>query len=337
MSSSVPLSRRRFLQAAAALTVAGSAAAVTLQPCAAQALDVRPGGFATWREFPLPSAAGVPGALLCDALDRIWYTDDAAKQLVTFRAAAPAAYEAFDLGATGPSIATLVPAPDGAIWFNDFAAPEMGRFDPVSRTVSTFPLGGTSTAYSPVVGADGAIWFGDPDDEGIASLAPDGTVTRVRDPRGALVVHLVSGGDGRLWYTRDADPLLVRFDPVSGVFDEFSLGGGEIYDLALDAAGEIWAGAPGLISHIAAGDIVTEFPLLSPIPFWPGFPTSMVAGQWARLYFTDEQLGLGRIALDGAVTFQRPPFTGAAPRNLAVTAAGTLWYTDPARGTIGCL
>lgn len=337
MSSSVPLSRRHFLGAASAFAVAGSSAAAALRPAAAWALDVRPGGFATWHEFALPTAAGVPGAILCDALDRIWYTDDANRQLVSFPAAAPAAYDVFDLGATGPSISTLVAGPDGALWFDDRSDVRIGRFDPVTRSLSYFPIGGAGIAFSPVVGADGLLWFGDPDSGGIASLAPDGTVTRVRDPHRALIVKLVSAGDGRLWYAGDGLPVIMRYDPVAGSFDEFFLGGGAIYDLAVDAAGEVWAGAAGLISHIAAGDVVTEFPLLSPLPFWSGYPRSMVAGQYARLYFTDEQLGLGRIAPDGTVTFQRPPFADAAPAYLAVTSVGTLWYTDPSRGTIGCL
>ncbi|WP_440710158.1 Vgb family protein [Herbiconiux sp. YIM B11900] len=336
MSSSVPVSRRHFLGAAAALAVAGSGAAASLRPEAARALDVRPGGFVTWHEFALPSAAGMPGAILCDALDRVWYTDDANKQLIMFPAASPAAYTTVDLGPAGPSIGTLLAAPDGAIWFNDFAEPQMGRFDPLTTAVSMFPTGGSGTAFSPVVGSDGAIWFGDPGNEGIASLASDGTITRVRDPHGSLVVHVVAAGDGRLWYSRDGLPVLVRYDPATGVFDELLLSGGDTYGLTVDTVGEVWVGTHGLVSHVAAGDVVTEYPIPSTIPFWPGYPTSLAAGHHARLYFTDEQLGLGRIDPGGAVTFQRPPFAGAAPRELAVTSVGTLWYTDPARGTIGC-
>ncbi|MDO9395026.1 MAG: hypothetical protein Q7T71_00630, partial [Herbiconiux sp.] len=325
-----------FIVGALALAATGPAVSALL-PSRANASGVRPGGFETWHEHPLAGVGGNPGAILCDATDTLWYVDDANHQLVRFPAAAPASHVSFDLGPGAPFPGDLVTGGDGCLWFNDFAGSNMGRFDPLTGATTLLPLGGPGNAFSPVLGPDGAIWFADPENTALGAIAADGIVRRFTDARGQRPNLVASPGDGRLWYTRDGVPMLVRFDPATGASDELAVGSGSITGLAVDPSGGVWVGQAGAILHVDRADVVTEFPLPSSIPFWPGVPTSLVAGVHARLYFTDEQLGLGRLDPSGTVLFQHPPFTDATPARLAVTTVGTLWYTDPTRATLGSL
>src|SRR5271165_7246541 len=75
-------------------------------------------------------------------------------------APASAAWSEFALPeGSGPH--DVAPAPDGTVWFTAQAAGALGRLDPRTGHVDTFPLGTGSAPHGVIIGPDGAPWVTD--------------------------------------------------------------------------------------------------------------------------------------------------------------------------------
>ncbi|QJU52381.1 hypothetical protein SCB71_03100 [Herbiconiux sp. KACC 21604] len=302
----------------------------------AQAFELPARDFATWHEYAPASAGGHPSVLAVDQGDAVWYTDPLNNEVVQVPFATPTSPRAFSLGPTGPGISSMVTLPDGTLWFSDFANAAIGRLDPSTGTVDSFPLlGAFDTATSLVVGPGGAVWFGDPANGGLGAIGPDGHITRIAEPTGVEIKNLVYAADGRLWYTKNTGAELGAYDPATGLFDSFPVPIGSFTDLAVSKTGDLWVGGVDALIRVRLDGTIASRVILPTSPAGYSTPMQLVAGVDYELHFTDFQMGLGTVDAAGRVTYSRPPFALSAPDALTITSTGSLWYTDPPRDSLG--
>ncbi|GAA2241466.1 hypothetical protein N1031_12135 [Herbiconiux moechotypicola] len=334
-SRTAPVYRMRALAALAAVAVIGGGLAALAPAVGAGALEPPPRDYATWHEYDTATPGGSPGAVTVDATDRVWYADGTSNQIVTFPAETPRSWVAYDLGPSMPGITALVAAPDGTIWFNDSSNGAMGRLDPATGTVSSFPLGtGPDFPASPVLGPDGAIWFGWPAAGGLGRIALDGTISSVPEPTGAQIYNVVSAPDGRLWFTHDATGLLGAYDPVSAAFEAFPVDVPNVSGLGVGRDGSLWVGGTHLLRKVSLAGAVLDTQTIPGAPFDFLQPSSLVTGVDQELYFVVDDSRLGMIDHRGRFAFVVPPFTGSLYAAVAITSYNSLWFTDAVRGKI---
>ena len=327
--------RRVAAFAAAAVALAGGALVATVP---AHALDPIPGGFATWHEYEPATPGGNPQTLAMDAADNVWYADSLSNQIVRVPTGAPATARAYDLGPSTPGIGSIAFGLDGSVWYSDTANGAIGRLDPASGAVDTYPLGGPfDWASSLVAGPGGDIWFGDPQNYGLGAIAPDGHITRIPEPSGTEIAILVAAPDGRLWYPKDRTGELGAYDPRTGVFESILVPGGirEFTGLSLSNTGDLWVGGVDALTRLGLDGSVKASVTLPPSPAGYTAPRRLVPGIESELHFTDPTMGIATVSASGRVTYARPPFAGSVPDRLAVTSSGSLWYTDALRATLG--
>ena len=334
--SARPVTRRvgRVVVAALALAVVMPVANVVATSSRAHALDPIPRDFDTWHETAVATPGGRPEIVTSDTDGFIWYADGLNNQLVRVDPVSGDQLP-FSLGTVHRGVMDLVMGPDGDVWFGDTSNSAIGRLDPRTGIVDSFPLGAPfDWAYSLAVGSDGNIWFGEPSAGGLGAIAPDGTITRVPDPDGAIITDVVSAPDGRLWYTRAGFTSLGVFDPHTRTFDTVPLGLVDVSGLALAHNGTLWATGTGALANVTQSGSITIVPL-PPASYGAVVPENVIAGDFMQVYFTEVSGSIGRVDLDGTVSFVRPPFARAQPGHLAVSSIGSLWYVDIARGVLG--
>ena len=136
-------------------------------------------------------------------------------------------------------------AGDGAVWFAHGAG--VGRIDPATGVVSTYPIPGASGTRVVVSGHDGFVWF--VTHEGVVGqldLATKAVTTYPNLDVGWMTVGRV-GNDGILWFAGYINGTLVRVDPVSRVKSTFSgRKVGSPGDIAVAPDGTVWFSNPVL-------------------------------------------------------------------------------------------
>lgn len=203
----------------------------------------------------------------------------------------------------------IVAGPDGALWFTDPYAIEIGRLT-TEGAFSRYPLARSSTPAFPskiVAGPDGALWFtegganGDNTSDRIGRITTDGDIREFPVPTfKANVEGIASGPDGALWFTEMGASKIGRIT-TEGTITEFSL----------------VAGLPGR---------PTAF--LSPV--------DIATGPDGALWFTQSkriESGIGRITTNGVKRLVLVP-GGRTSQGIAVWSDGALWFTQ-ADGWIG--
>ncbi len=207
----------------------------------------------------------------------------------------------------GAQAYTLASGPGGQLWFSEYTANRIGRFDIATRVVTEYgPLTGPASAI--VAGPDGNVWFVENSSTGaapvIGRITPAGAITEISDGLdvGQSIGALTAGADGSLWFVK------------SGT------GGAAI--------GKIVPGT-GAITLYSAG-LFGSFPALGAI----------TAGPDGNVWFTDYLGGtIGRIAPDGTIA-QFASVTPSSALN-AITngptmgGAKTVWFTEPSVQLIG--
>lgn len=313
---------------ATVLALAGLAAAP-----AASALPTAPPptDFATWHRIDVKSPGSWPTLITTAADGAVWYNDDNYGQLVRIDPVT-GVHEAFSPGAGVSGLLTITGAPDGAIWYSELFTASVTRFDPSSGATTVFSLTGASIDVPRTIAFDAAgnAWFGGANGvPGLTVIRPDGTSTVYADPSGKTVGPLTVAPDGRIWFAEDGAPEMHLFDPFTETFTSFGLGpiaSSEIGDVEVSRAGEIWAVTDrGISSYSPAGALLST----SVLPSHPFFtrPASLVAGEYAQMYFADGAGGYGRVEADDSLTLFRVPFADGGTRALTVAGDGAVWFT----------
>jgi streptogramin lyase len=207
----------------------------------------------------------------------------------------------------GSQAYALTTGPDGAIWFTEYTAARIGRFDPATRVaVEYFGLKAPAVAIAP--GPDGNVWFTENIGPGTApvvgSITPSGTVTEYSTGlvAGHVLGGLAQGTDNGMWFLKSGTggTSLGRIDTTTGqiTFHAASLAG--------------------------------VFPLFGGI----------AAGPDGNIWFTDYYDALvGRVAPDGTLGQYGSIFPGSPVNAIAASRPGAsaknVWFTDPRTNRIG--
>src|SRR5206468_3275434 len=125
----------------------------------------------------------------------------------------------------------------GLLWFTAAAAGQIGRLDPATGVIQTWPIppprtGFPSSPFSLTVMANGQVWFGDITGGAVGHL----------DPATGHVTH-----NGDVWFANNGASALVRYAPGNATYTFFKLStlSAGLYGLTLDPAGALWFTASG--------------------------------------------------------------------------------------------
>jgi streptogramin lyase len=151
---------------------------------------------------------------------------------------------------------------------------------------------------------------------------------------------IVSGDEGKLWFTEDS---LSAFGPLSagdGLISEFTglLGAaGNPKGITKGPDGNLWiaeSGNNGAIARVTPGGAVTEFTT----GLTPSDPWDITAGPDGNLWFVSRAPAfVGRITTDGTITeFSAGLTPNSQPSAITAGPDGNLWFTESAApGRIG--
>jgi len=206
----------------------------------------------------------------------------------------------------GSSPSAIIPGPDGAMWFVEMGADQIGRIT-LEGLITEYPLPSRSRVHA--------------------------------NPEG-----ITAGPDGAVWFTEALTYRLGRIDPATGAITEFttfpSAQRGISASVATAVDGALWfdnINAP-LIGRVTTSGSVSVVPLPDRYK-----PTSVAPGPDGRIWFFDQQKpAIVRLSATGqpsdVVTVPGGPdqYVGAVPV-LAPDPFGGLWFVEPAAGRIARL
>ncbi|MFN8169044.1 MAG: fibronectin type III domain-containing protein [Candidatus Nanopelagicales bacterium] len=228
----------------------------------------------------------------------------------------------------GPSGITT--GPDGAVWFTDYLANDVGRIAP-GGDVTRFPVPTAAAPNGITVGPDGALWFTQGGDTAIGRVTTTGSFSRFADGVSASGSDIAVGSDGALWFTQGDAGSIGRIS-TDGKVTEYSTGistGSSPNRITSGPDGALWftevSGAS--IGRITTDGVVTEFPTgLGP----DSRPFDIAEGPDGALWFTDPGANrIGRITTSGDVTSYAD---GIAPRaglrGITTGPDGALWFAE---------
>ena len=107
----------------------------------------------------------------------------------------------------------------GMIWFGEWFAGQLGRFDPHTETFKEFPLPGSdSTPYAVGVDRDDFVWYNSFDNDTLGRLDPTtGKVVEYPLPcSGDEIREILRDSDGRMWFATSFNGKVGYFVPPGG-------------------------------------------------------------------------------------------------------------------------
>jgi virginiamycin B lyase len=309
------------------------------------------------REFALPRG-GSPTAIAAGADGALWFI---ASPTRIGRITTAGKVTEFPISPGGPL--NIAGGPDGALWLTkgkDNAQPVIGRMT-TTGAFNEFPLAVGSSCGPPAytdchylwdiaAGADGALWFTESGEPGLASkigrITTGGKITEFPLPSCSLSPStsggcggkgIAAGPDGALWFTEYFLNKIGRIT-TGGNITEFPLPsrcgllgcgpGGSEFGGGITAGpdGALWftERAGNRIGRITLAGQIREFPLRRVL-----LPADIAAGPDGALWFTSGGTNaIGRITPAGKVTV----FTAGARNNpySGITAGpdGAVWFTE---------
>jgi streptogramin lyase len=233
---------------------------------------------------------------------------------------------------------TIVPGPDGNLWFTESNGNKIGRITPAGA-ISEFAVPTTQSApYGIAVGPDGNIWFTERFGNKIGRFSPaTGQFSEFPIPTGnSQPWEIALGADGNLWFTEDDAHQIGRITP-QGVVTEFvppsccfpiGIAGG--------ADGNTWFALEigDQIGRVEPSGAITMFQIASV----QVLPWDITPGPDGAMWFSElAGRALGRISASGQIV-EHPipgPFSGIA----GVTAGpdGDLWFTENDTDHVGSM
>jgi virginiamycin B lyase len=215
---------------------------------------------------------------------------------------------------------------DGALWFTDPYAHDIGRMTVAGTLTLQAPVPASSFPEGIAAGSDGAMWF--------VSQSPS-TVSRV-DASGVVQskplmnpstnpTHIVGGPDGALWFTETAalGRIPATSPPATPDESRATLSTGNA--IATGSDGNLWFTryVADAIGRMTTTGVEKDFPL----PTGFANPEGIAAGPDGALWYTTLNPGaVVRIGTDGVQKpYPLPP--GASPDEIAPGPDGALWFS----------
>jgi streptogramin lyase len=321
--------RRRTLFAASLAAVMISSTAVLGMVAPAQALDPMPGPISLWHDLPLAKAGGQAVTLSPDGDGNIWYIETTTDDLVRVDVSSHH-QTAFDIGPTVRPRA-IASASDGSMWFSDALGSEIGRLDPTTGTVLSFPLPfGTPIPGTMSFGSDGNLYFPDAAGVGLAQMTTAGVVTTVPIV-GGPIGSVASTPDGRIWFTQETPDHVGSYDPLLGRAFDSGITAPVNNRLTVSKSGDVWVDGfdealdVAVFSKISPSGVITSYPVDGSAAN-EVYPTAIVGGASDDVYFVDQSYGYGTLSSSGDVHFAR---LDGYHLSMAVDGAGHVWINTP--------
>jgi virginiamycin B lyase len=254
----------------------------------------------------------------------------------------------------------ITAGPDGKIWFtesganppNPPGAGSIGRVDP-----ATFPAGGSVTHFTTGIsfgsspfgicaGPDGALWFTERNNSGVARITTAGTVTQYsisstscgtpppNNARGATPLGIAAGPDGHLWVTDRGSPSSIIVMSTAGTVVkriDIPTVAGNPSGITAGPDGRMWfveVDGPkvGVLATTATCKAdVTEYATPTTLPY------RITNGPDGNLWFSENGGGAaGRVSrITTAGTITEYTTTGlAGPYDVCVGPDRAVWFTE---------
>lgn len=166
-------------------------------------------GRARW--FALSSAEAAPVSIAAGPDGALWFGDAHGVGRITTSGTSSQIW-------SGLYALAVTEGPDKRIWFSTSTIDQVGRLDPVTRSVRFFPIHTNCYPSSLAPGAH-AIWFGCYDLDKVNEISTSGTLTSFSIPNhfGGQYPDTISGvavkPDGSVWFAEEAANRIGRLIP----------------------------------------------------------------------------------------------------------------------------
>ncbi len=238
----------------------------------------------------------------------------------------------------GPLALAITAGPDGALWFTEWYALNIGRIS-TDGVITEYPIpsGGAHSLTSITAGPDGALWY--TDSGAIGRVTTDGAITVYPLPVATNLANSITAGpDGALWFTEHNNIGRITTD---GVITEYPLVPSLLKDIiaaipdgiVTGPDGALWftiepSTGPGVIGRITTAGVISEYA----IPTSTSIPAGIVVGADGALWFVEYLANkIGRITTAGVITEYSIPAPHSIPSSLSdgITRGpdGALWFT----------
>jgi len=231
---------------------------------------------------------------------------------------------------------SIAAGPDGALWFTEAFAPNIGRID-VNGNITEYPVGGHGQNFLSV-GPDKNIWFTQSGPDVIGRLTTGGALTEYPVPSPTFALEKIARGpDRRMWFENIAqDNGTVYIDAITldGSIQQYGPVDQSCYfpfGMAAERDGNLWTVGGHCISKITPTGQITSTDL------GPSFGLTLVAhakdgDPWASDNGSNPP-AIDQITLDGGITKHVLP---RANNLYGVTEVGTkIYFAEQGADRIG--
>jgi len=243
-------------------------------------------------------------------------------------------YKDFPLPTTGTGPHGIARASDGALWFTETAAAQIGRLDPTTGSITEYPLPNPMSAPMGIAAAaDGSFWFTESGINAIGRITPDGTISEFPTPVGPGPTDIALGPDGAFWFTEAMGNSIGRMT-AAGDYSSMAVptAGAQPLGIALGPDGNLWftEASAGNVGTLAGGAVM-ELPAGSAT----AGPFGIAAGADGRVWFTEQQANkIGAMTPAGALDEYPLPTTGSGPAGITLGADHFIWFVEQNAGKI---
>jgi virginiamycin B lyase len=231
------------------------------------------------------------------------------------------------------AIHSAVPAPDGSVWLTEQGSNKLGRFDPVTRTITEYQDNARkhTVRVDPKTGlvwSTGALTRFDPKTERFTPIAEVPTSYGIALDR-----------DGNAWFTElTANGKVGKVDATTLAVTKYTLPtvNGRPRRIQVDETGIVWFGEfdSGRIGRLdPKSGAITEFQLPGPQPT----PYALGIDRGGMVWYSSEYMDVvGRLDPTTGKVVEYPfPHAENSLRDFFLDDAGRMWFGSPANDKIG--
>jgi virginiamycin B lyase len=337
--------------------------------CLAAAAGPQPASAVSLSEFaPLPRESSLPAGVVGGPDGAVWFTElnsyPFTGQVGRIGRLEPGgALTEYSLPGSNDQPTGIAPGPDGNLWFTNFGSDTIGRITPAGA-ISEY--GGIVAGGAPedvTTGPDGALWFtegGYNAGNRVGRIDPgSGSVRQycIRGCGGAPGYQgdglqpggIVSGPDGRLWFTEanpadnaspygDAGVGYVAATSTDGAVHEYPVPTRDAQptDIAVGSDGALWftERIANRIGRITTGGELTEFPVPTP----SSRPEAVATGPDGAVWFLENAANqIGRVAADGSIAEFPIPKANSNPGGIGAGPDSRMYFTETSGNRLGAV
>lgn len=205
----------------------------------------------------------------------------------------------------------------------------------LAGSIRELPIPTPHTAARDIAaGADGALWFTEPNADAIGRVSITGRFREFRLPHpSSYPTRITAGPDGAMWFIEALGHRVGRIDRTGAVTEHPTPTQGSFHDLTAGPDGALWLTAgefplPLRIVRMTTAGAASGFPIGNDA----GYTEDITNGPDRALWFTYPLFGVGRLTTDGRLIRYATP--GGA-LGIAPGPGGALWFTSIRGSSIG--